>query len=71
MTSLTPDQIARKNQLLLLMQTRQLPITEAEELKELLEKEKEHATSLGDAIAALAVAFLIALVISYILGDDK
>ena len=41
MTSLTPDQIARKNQLLLLMQTRQLPINEAEELKELLEKEKE------------------------------
>ncbi len=71
MVSLTPEQIARKNYLLSLFQTRTITRADTEELKKLLEIEKSQATSLGDVLAAFGVAVLIGLVIAYLADDDR
>lgn len=71
MTGLTPDQIRRKNELTMKMQTRVINPVEAEELRQLLEIEKQNAISGGDALKALGIVFLIGLVIAFLADDDK
>lgn len=66
MSKLTLEEIQRRQDLTEKLKTHVMSVSEAEELKQLLEKEKEHATSLGDVIAILGIAFLIGLVIAYI-----
>jgi thiol:disulfide interchange protein len=70
MTNLTPTEAVRRQQLTEKLSMRTLTRAEAEELKGLLEKEKVQATSLGDVIAILGIAFLIGLVIAF-LADDR
>jgi len=71
LTGLTPDQIRRKNELTMKMQTRVINPVEAEELRQLLEIEKQNAISGGDALKALGIVFLIGLVIAFLADDDK
>ena len=70
MTQLSPQQIQRRRELTSKLQIKTITTPEANELKELLEKEKVSATSLGDVIAILAIAFLIGAVISFLTNKD-
>ncbi|MBI5146784.1 MAG: hypothetical protein HZA84_06140 [Thaumarchaeota archaeon] len=70
MAKLTIEEIQKRQELTEKLKTKVLTVNEGEELKRLLEKEKEQATSLGDIIAVLGIAFLIGLVIAF-LADDK
>ncbi len=70
MGKLTLEEIQRRQELTEKLKTHVMNVNEAHELKQLLEKEKEQATSLGDIIAILGIAFLIGLVIAYI-ADNK
>jgi len=66
MANLTPEEQRRRQKLTIKLSTKTLTLSEADELKRILEKEKESATSGGDILAALAVAVLIGLVIAYL-----
>ncbi|GEM_PF-2476884 len=71
MGRITPEQAKRRQELTEKLRMRVLTINEAEELRQLLEMEKNQATSLGDVIGALAVLVLIGLVIDYLSGDKR
>jgi hypothetical protein len=71
MTSLTSEQIKRKNELMGKLHNRLLNPVEAEELRQLLEIEKQNATSGGDILKALGIILLIGLVIAVIASDKK
>jgi len=70
MGNLTIEEIQKRQELTEKLKTKVLTVNEGEELKKLLEKEKVQATSLGDIIAVLGIAFLIVLVIEF-LTDKK
>ena len=70
MGNLTIEEIQKRQELTEKLKTKVLTVNEGEELKKLLEKEKVQATSLGDVIAVLGIAFLIVLVIEF-LTDKK
>ena len=64
--TLTPQQTRRKNELTLKLQTKVLTPPEADELKGILEQEKNDAITLGDLGKALAVILLIGLVVAFL-----
>ena len=68
--TLTIEQIQRKQDLTQKLETRVLTPPEANELTDLLEQEKKDALSLGDFAKALAVIFLIGLVIAYLTDEN-
>jgi len=68
--TLTPEQIQRKHELTQKLETKVLTLPEADELTGILEQEKNDALSLGDLVKALAVIFLIGLVVAYLTDDD-
>ena len=69
MVSLTPEESRRRQELTDKLRMRVLTINEGEELRQLLERERVHATTIGDVVAALAIGFLLALVIDYLTRD--
>ena len=70
MNDLTPQEIQMRKELTEKLKTKVLNPVEADKLKGILEKEKKKATTGGDMLTFLAIAFLISLVIDY-LSDDK
>jgi len=70
LNDLTPQEVVRRVELTEKLKTKVLGTNEADELKVILEKEKKKATTGGDLLAVLAIAFLIGLVIEY-LSDEK
>lgn len=71
MVSLNPYEAQRRQELTEKLRTRNLTKIEAQELRNLLEKERDGANTLGDVIAAIAIGFLIALVIAYLADDNR
>ena len=70
MNDLTSQEVRRRIELTEKLKTKVLNPTEGDELKNILEKEKKKATSLGDLLAVLAIVFLIGLVVDY-LSEEK
>lgn len=70
MNDLTFHEVRRRVELTEKLKTKVLNPNEADELKSILEKEKKKATTGGDLLTVLAIAFLIGLVLDY-LSDEK
>lgn len=70
MNELTPQEVRRRVELTEKLKIKVLNPVEADELKNILEKEKKKATSLGDLLTVLAIVFLIGLIVDY-LSDKK
>ena len=70
MNDLTPQEVLRRVELTEKLKTKVLDVNEANELNDILEKEKKKASTGGDWFTFLAILFLIGLVASY-LSDDK
>ena len=71
MANLNPYEAQRRQELTEKLRNRNLTKTEAQELRNLLERERDGANTLGDVIAAIAIGFLIALVIAYLADDSR
>ena len=69
MVNLTPEEQYRRKELTEKLETRTLNVQEAEELRQLLEKEKKQATSTGDVVTVIAIAILIGLVVGHLSKD--
>ncbi len=65
MVKLTKEQISRRVELTNKLRDQTITREEAEELKFLLDLEKQTAMSINDAVALLAIAFLTGAVISF------
>ena len=70
MSSLTPSEMKKIEEMYLKLKSKKLPKQEAEEFKTLLEKKKEDALNLGDFALATGAVFLLAGLIGY-LADSK
>ncbi|QLH07669.1 hypothetical protein [Nitrosopumilus ureiphilus] len=70
MVNLTPEEIRRKNELQEKLRTRVLSVKEADELRVILEKERQQANITGNAIAAVGAALLLGLLIAYLADRD-
>jgi len=69
LTTLTQEQIRRRQDLTEKLSMRTLSRPEADELKTLLEMERAQATTLGDLVGIIAVGLLLGLLLDYILRD--
>ena len=65
MVSLTPHERQRKEELQEKLRTRVLTVTEGNELRDILEKEKSQATSSGDWGTALGIILLLGVVYAF------
>ena len=63
---LTPYEIRRRQELTTKMQNYNITIAEAEELKQLLEKERSEAQTGGDIVAVIAIGALILLILAFL-----
>ncbi|MGH9877855.1 MAG: hypothetical protein ACRD5H_09470, partial [Nitrososphaerales archaeon] len=70
MTQLTPYEIDRRKLLVEKLKSRILTPAEGEELRQLLEKEKQEASQAGNFLVVLGLLFLLGLLISY-LGENN
>jgi len=70
LNDLTPQEVLRRVELTEKLKTKVLDVNEANELNNILHKEKKKASGGGDLLTFLAILFLIGLVASY-LSDDK
>jgi len=66
MVNLTPHEQQRKQELQEKLRTRVLTVNEANELQEILEKERIQATSSGDWRTALGIILLLGLVYAFL-----
>ncbi len=66
MTELNSNEVQRKQELQGKLQTRVLTVNEANELSQILEKEKQPATSSGDWKTALGIILLLGLVYAFL-----
>ena len=66
MVDLTPYERERKQELQDKLRSRVLNVNEANELRDILEKEKQHATSSGDWGTALGIILLLGLVYAFL-----
>jgi hypothetical protein len=71
MTDLTPEEITRREILTFKLKDKKLTYGEAMELKKILEKEKEKASSLNDFMALFAVGFFLAALFTFISDLEK
>ena len=71
MTELSAEEIVRREVLTFKLRDRTLSYEEAEELKRILEKEKEKAISLNDIFALLAIGFFLTAVIAFLSDLEK
>ena len=63
---LTPYEIRRRQELTTKMQNYNITMAEAEELKQLLEKERSEAQAGGDLVALIAIGALILLILAFL-----
>jgi hypothetical protein len=70
MTNLTRDMILRRQELTLKLRDGTIKPEEAEELRQILEIEREKAQAINDIIAIGAILFLLGAVIAF-LSDNK
>ena len=71
MIQLTRDEIIRREELTLKLSDKTITREEAEELKMILEKEKEKAVSLNDMLALFAIGMLSIAVIGFLTELDN
>jgi hypothetical protein len=71
MIELTPKEINRREELTFKLRDGKITYEEAEELKQILEREKEKAISLNDIVALIAIGFFLAAVIGFLSEMDK
>ncbi len=71
MIQLTRDEIIRREELTLKLSDKTITREEAEELKMILEKEKEKAVSLNDMLALFAIGVLSIAVIGFLTELDN
>ena len=64
--SLTPYEIRRRQELTTKMQNYTITMAEAEELKQLLERERSEAQAGGDLVALIAIGALILLILVFL-----
>lgn len=70
-TKLTAAEIERRKYLVEKLKTKVLTPVEADELRQLLEREKQEASEAGNFLVVLGLLLLLGLVIAYLAGDDK
>ena len=70
MSSLTPSEMKKIEEMYLKLKKKELPKQEAEEFRLLLERKKEDALNLGDFALTTGAVFLLAGLIGY-LADSK
>ena len=63
---LTPYEIRRRQELTTKMQNYTITMAEAEELKQLLERERNEAQAGGDLVALIAIGALILLILAFL-----
>ena len=63
---LTPYEIRRRQELTTKMQNYNITMAEAEELKQLLEKERSEAQAGGDLVGLIAIGALILLILAFL-----
>lgn len=66
---LLPQDQRRKNELLTKLQHKSINRREAQELKEMLERERNKASLLGDLVTVIIIGILLAAIISIIFGE--
>jgi hypothetical protein len=66
LTKLTSEEIQRRKLLVAKFKENAITREEAEELKQLLEKEKQEASEAGEFLVLLGIVFLLALVIDFL-----
>ena len=71
MIQLTRDEIIRREELTLKLSDKMITREEAEELKRILEKEKEKAVSLNDMLALFAIGVLLISVVGFLSELDN
>ena len=64
MVNLTPEELRRRYELEQKLRTRVLNVNEADELRQILEREKQQADSSGDTGKALGILLLLGLLIA-------
>ncbi len=67
---LSQQEIQRRRQLTRLFSDDRINPAQAQELRDLLEREKSEAAQQGNFLALLAIAFLIGLVVGYIASQQ-
>ncbi|MDN5847675.1 MAG: hypothetical protein L0H53_15530 [Candidatus Nitrosocosmicus sp.] len=70
MSSLTPSEMKKIEEMYLKLKKKELSKQQAEEFKLLLEKKKQDALNLGDIALATGAVFLLAGLIGYV-ADNK
>lgn len=68
---LSTQEKKRKSDLLSKFKNKSINMEEAQELKIILEKERQKAVSLGDIVAVIIIGILLAAVISIIFSDEQ
>ena len=71
MTPLTPDEIQTKNLLIEKFRTQDLTIPKAQELKKILEKERQQAIQGGDVALIVAIGILLGTVIDHLYSKRR
>ena len=66
MTSLSTDEINTKNRLIEKFRSSDLTIQEAQDLRRILEKEREQAAQIGDVALVFAVGVLLGTVMDFL-----
>ena len=71
MIELTAKEINRREELTFKLRDGNITYEEAEELKQILEREKEKAISINDIDALIAIGFFLTAVIGFLSDMDK
>ncbi len=66
MSSLTPSEMKKIEEMYLKLKSKTLQKQEAEEFKTILEKKKQDALNVGDFVLAMGAVFLLAGLIGYL-----
>lgn len=69
MSSLTPSEMRKIEEMYLKLKNKTLQKQEAEEFKSILEKKKQDALNVGDFVLAMGAVFLLAGLIGYLVDD--
>lgn len=71
LTDLNPTEIEEREYLVRLLKEDRIDAYQAEELKRLLEREKEEASSAGEIIVLVGILVLLGLVIVFLTENEK
>lgn len=68
---MTPEQIRKRQELTIKLNNKTINSEEAEQLKEILEIERNEATQSGDGVALLIIGLLLLALLAYLAGNDN